>query len=173
MTQINDGSSSTTYELTMEPSQTPENRKARPSAPTDTPTPANDDSAFVRRLLIAGLVLILGLALWRLADVLLLVFAAILLAVALRGLSSRVHRVVGNEAASLTIVVVLLITTAALVFLFFGARSAANMTKSSKRLRQPSSGSSVTCRPMRWGVISCSRSKGPTYQTRPDRSRRL
>jgi len=111
--------------------------------------------------------------LWRLADVLLLVFAAILLAVALRGLSSRVHRVVGNEAASLTIVVVLLITTAALVFLFFGAEISSQYDEIVQKAPAAIERIIGDLQTHALGRYFVQQVEGPTYQTRPDRSRRL
>ena len=68
----------------------------------------------------------IGLALWYLIDVLLLAFAAILLAVALRGLSTRLQRRIGGAAGlSLAIVVLLLIAAVGLVFWAFGSQVAA------------------------------------------------
>ena len=104
----------------------------QPGQPTKSPAAlqleagAAGDGEFIRRIVIAGLFIGAGAALWYLVDVLLLAFGAILLAVALRGLSTRLRpRIGGSAGLSLTIVILLLIAAVGLVFWAFGSQVAA------------------------------------------------
>jgi predicted PurR-regulated permease PerM len=83
------------------------------------------ESRFVRPALAIGLILILGLALWRLADVLLLVFGAVLLSVALRGLARRLQQALYVPmGVSLAVVVAALIAIVGLTLWLFGSQIA-------------------------------------------------
>lgn len=83
------------------------------------------DWIFVRRALIVFALAALALALWVLSDLLLLVFAAILSAIALRALMAPLVRATGMaEPFALFAVVLLIIALVATVALQFGARLA-------------------------------------------------
>jgi len=104
-----------------------ENSITRPAGP--------DDAEFIRRIAIAGILILLGFAVWRLADVLLLIFAAILFAVALRGLSTRLNSLTGMGFSLSLIVVLLLVgTIVAFVFWAFGAQIASQYDEIVERI---------------------------------------
>jgi predicted PurR-regulated permease PerM len=81
------------------------------------------DWLFVRRVLIVLAIGVLALALWTLSDLLLLVFAAVLCAVALRALMAPLVEATGmREVFALACVVLLIVLFAAALVLQFGSR---------------------------------------------------
>lgn len=81
------------------------------------------DWIFVRRVLIVFALGALALAVWTLSDLLLLIFAAILSAVALRALMAPLVRTTGmREPLALLAVVLLIVLLAAALVLQFGSR---------------------------------------------------
>lgn len=84
--------------------------------------------AFTRRALVVLLLRALAIAAWRLADLAILLFGAILMAVGLRGASRRIMQVTGaGYAAALAVVVALLLAALALALWFFGKTIAAQL----------------------------------------------
>lgn len=81
------------------------------------------DWIFVRRVLIVFALGVLGLALWMLSDLLLLIFAAILCAVALRALMAPLVQATGmREPLALATVVLLVVLLAAALVIQFGSK---------------------------------------------------
>lgn len=81
------------------------------------------DWIFVRRVLIVFALGVLGLALWMLSDLLLLIFAAILCAVALRALMAPLVQATGmREPLALATVVLLVVLLAAALVMQFGSK---------------------------------------------------
>lgn len=81
------------------------------------------DWIFVRRVLIVFALGVLGLALWMLSDLLLLIFAAILCAVALRALMAPLVQTTGmREPLALATVVLLVVLLAAALVMQFGSK---------------------------------------------------
>lgn len=81
------------------------------------------DWAFFRRVLIVGAVLVLGLLVWRLADVMLLLFGAALIGLLLSGAADAVSRHARlARPASLTIVILLLVGIFVAILILFGAQ---------------------------------------------------
>lgn len=86
-------------------------------------TTAVTEWVFIRRVLIVVAIVVLSLAIWTLSDLLLLIFAAVLCALALRALIEPVMAATSlREASALAIVVVLIIAIIAGVILQFGSR---------------------------------------------------
>lgn len=85
--------------------------------------PAISDWTFVRRVLIVLAIGALALALWVLSDLLLLIFAAVLCALALRALTAPLINATGlNQAVALALVVLLIVALCAGLVLQFGSR---------------------------------------------------
>ncbi|MGV6874172.1 AI-2E family transporter [Pseudochelatococcus sp. B33] len=84
--------------------------------------------AFIQRLLAAGAVVTAALALWYLRDIVLLVFAAILFAIALRALAAAVMRVTGlNNGFSFFIAAVAVALAVGLFFAVLGTQLQAQL----------------------------------------------
>ncbi|MBU6266733.1 MAG: AI-2E family transporter [Sphingomonadales bacterium] len=88
-------------------------------------TGSTTGGSFTGRVVRALAIVALALACWRLLDALLLLFSAILLAVALRGLAMRLHALTGAAIGlCLGVVVLVLVATAAAVLWLFGSQIA-------------------------------------------------
>jgi predicted PurR-regulated permease PerM len=89
----------------------------------DSESAVTSDWLFVRRVLTVFAIGVLALALWTLSDLLLLIFAAILCAVALRTLTAPLVEATGmQQPFALLAVVVLIVLFAAALVLQFGSR---------------------------------------------------
>jgi predicted PurR-regulated permease PerM len=87
------------------------------------PTPS---ASFVGRLIISITIIMLAITLWKLANVLLLIFGAVLFAIGLRAATRRVSRLTGLP-NWLTLTLVIVVGTVAIIALFwiFGTAIAA------------------------------------------------
>lgn len=124
--------------------------KAQPS-----PVYSKDPSGwlFVRRLVLIVGIAVFALALWRLADVLLLAFGSILLALVLRGLAGIVsdRTKIPGGAAVAGVVIVLTLALAALAWLF-GSQIATQFELLSQDLPQGISKLVNDLRMTQWGA---------------------
>lgn len=81
------------------------------------------DWAFFRRVLIVGAVVVFGLLVWRLADVMLLLFGAALIGLLLSGAADAIRRHTGlPRSAALALVILVLAGIFAAVIILFGAQ---------------------------------------------------
>ena len=93
------------------------------------------DWAFFRRVLIVGAVLVLGLLVWRLADVVLLLFGAALIGLLLSSAADAIGRHTGlPRSASLAIVTLLLVGFFAVIIVLFGTQIGAQLADLWQRL---------------------------------------
>lgn len=98
-------------------------------------TPPSDLRGFVHRVLIALALVALALFLWRVADVLLLIFGASLVAVVLRALADPLRRRTRlNDTVALAIVVLALLGTLAGAGMLFGAEVVRQASELATRL---------------------------------------
>lgn len=92
---------------------------------------------FVRRLLIAGLILVLALVAWKLLDLLLLLFGAVLMGVLLRAIADALSAATGlGPRWSLTLTVTCLAGVFAAIGWLFGAEVGAQMEGLSARVAE-------------------------------------
>ena len=98
-------------------------------------TPSPSLGAFVTRCLVVLLVVALALAAWRLADLALLLFGAILIAIGLRAGSLGVARLTGIGAmAGLVVVVILFLASMVVALWFFGTVAAGQMEELTQQI---------------------------------------
>lgn len=91
--------------------------------------------AFVRRLLVALLIGALALAAWRLSEIAMLLFAAMLMAVGLRAASRGLRRITGiTEALGLALAVLLFLLGLGLALWFFGTVAASQLDEVARQV---------------------------------------
>lgn len=92
---------------------------------------------FLRRLLIAVAIVALALALWQLESLLLLVFASMLVAILLRGVSTRIHRYLHlPDSLSVVLAALFILLLIIGIFWLFGAQIASQLSDLQSRLPQ-------------------------------------
>lgn len=93
------------------------------------------DGVFVRRLLVTILLVILTLALWKAADILLLVFGSILVATGLRGLGAKISQMTGvGPSAGVGVALFVIVGIIITVTVIFGAQISSQLSEVAKRL---------------------------------------
>lgn len=94
----------------------------------------SSDAQFVRKVLIVALIVALSLAFWILSPLLLLVFGATLVAMALRALAQPLRRLGLGEGASIVVTALLLVAIVLTSLAFFGAELVAQWRALDDRL---------------------------------------
>lgn len=93
------------------------------------------DSAYVRRLLVAILLMVLTVALWKAADILLLVFGSILFAIGLRRFGERISHLTGmGQSAGVGVALIVIVGVVVAVSVIFGAQISSQLSEVAKRL---------------------------------------
>lgn len=92
---------------------------------------------FLRRLLITIVIIALALGLWQLKSLLLLVFASMLVAMLLRGVSARIHRYLHlPDSLSVVLASIFILLLILGIFWLFGAQIASQLSDLQNRLPQ-------------------------------------
>lgn len=93
------------------------------------------DAVFMRRLLAVIAVIALALALWQVVEVLLLVFGAVLIAIALNGIAAPLRRAVGgSRRAAVSMVAVLILGAIGMLAWLFGSTVATQLGEVARQL---------------------------------------
>lgn len=93
------------------------------------------DAVFLRRLLSVVAVVALALALWQVVEVLLLVFGAVLIAIALNGIADPLRRAVGgSRRLAVSIVALLIVSAIGMLAWLFGSTVATQLGEVARQL---------------------------------------